>query len=49
MAQFVVEVPDLMPLETRKQLILRQLSTLAGQALDDLLVIIESGRVRVRR
>ncbi|HEX3272411.1 MAG TPA: DUF5615 family PIN-like protein [Ktedonobacterales bacterium] len=45
----VVEVPDVMPPEPRKQLILRQLSTLTGQTLDNLLVIIEPGRVRVRR
>jgi predicted nuclease of predicted toxin-antitoxin system len=45
----VVEVPDRMPPEPRKQLILRQLSTLSGQALDNLLTIIEPGRVRVRR
>jgi predicted nuclease of predicted toxin-antitoxin system len=45
----VVEVPDVMPPESRKRLILRQLSTLTGQALDNLLIIIEPGRVRVRR
>jgi predicted nuclease of predicted toxin-antitoxin system len=45
----VVEVPDLMPPEPRKRLILRRLATLTGQALDNLLVIIEPGRVRVRR
>jgi predicted nuclease of predicted toxin-antitoxin system len=45
----VVEIPDVMPPESRKQLILRQLSTLTGQTLDNLLVIIEPNRVRVRR
>ena len=45
----VVEVPDTMPPDQRKQLILRQLATLAGQSLADTLVILEPGRVRIRR
>ena len=45
----VVEVPDTMPPEQRKQLILRQLATIAGQALADTLVILEPSRVRIRR
>ena len=45
----VVEVPDTMPPDHRKQLILRQLATMAGQSLADTLVILEPGRVRIRR
>ncbi len=45
----VVEVPDTMPLDQRKQLILRQLATMAGQSLANTLVILEPGRVRIRR
>src|SRR5690348_14764079 len=45
----VVEVPDTMPPEQRKQLILRQLATMAGQSLADTLVILEPGHVRIRR
>lgn len=45
----VVEVPDTMPPNKRKQIIFRQLATLAGRSLTDTLVIIEAGRVRVRR
>jgi predicted nuclease of predicted toxin-antitoxin system len=45
----VVETPDTMPPDQRKQLILRQLATLASQSLADTLVILEPGRVRIRR
>ena len=45
----VVEVPDIMPPDQRKQLILRQLATMAGQSLANTLVILEPGRVRIRR
>jgi predicted nuclease of predicted toxin-antitoxin system len=45
----VVEVPDTLPPDHRKQLILRQLATMAGQSLADTLVILESGRVRIRQ
>ncbi len=45
----VVEVPDTMPPDARKRVIVRQLATLAGQSLVDTLVIIEAHRVRVRR
>lgn len=45
----IVEVPDTLPPETRKRVILRQLATLAGQSLANTLVIIQPGRVRVRR
>lgn len=45
----VVEIPDSLPPDTRKQAILRQLTTISDQSLDDALVIIELGRVRVRR
>jgi len=45
----VVEVPDTMPPDQRKQLILRQLAAMAGQSFADTLVILEPGRVRIRR
>jgi predicted nuclease of predicted toxin-antitoxin system len=45
----VVEVPDTMLPEPRKKLILLQLATLAGQSLENALVIVEPGRVRIRR
>lgn len=45
----VVEVPDTMPPASRKRVILNQLATLRGQSLGNTLVIIEPGRVRVRR
>lgn len=45
----VVEVPDTMPPDARKRIIVRQLATLAGQSLANTLVIIEAHRVRVRR
>lgn len=45
----VVEVPDTMPPVVRNRLILRQLATLAGQSLADTLIIVEAGRLRVRR
>lgn len=45
----IVEVPDTMLPDTRKRIILRQLATLQGQTLENALVIIEAGRVRVRR
>ncbi len=45
----VVEVPDTMPPEQREQLILSQLATMAGQSLADTPVILEPGRVRIRR
>jgi hypothetical protein len=45
----VVEVPDTLPPEPRKRLIVRQLATLAGQSLENSLVIIEPARIHVRR
>jgi len=45
----VVEIPDTLPPDARKQAILRELATLTYQSLEDTLVIIEVGRVRVRR
>lgn len=45
----VVEVPDTMLPDARKRVLLRQLATLRGQSLENALVIIEAGRVRVRR
>lgn len=45
----VVEVPDTLPPGARKRIILQQIATLAGQTLANALVIIEPGRVRIRR
>lgn len=45
----VVEVPDTMPPDRRKRIILRQLATLSGQSLENTLVIIEAARLRIRR
>ncbi len=45
----VVEIPDTLPPDARKQTILRELATLANQSLANALVILEIGRVRVRR
>ena len=45
----VVEIPDTLEPEARKRAIIRELSTLSGQSLDNTLVILEPGRVRVRR
>lgn len=45
----VVEVPDTLSPAQRKRLMLRELALLAGQLLDNTLVIIEPGRVRIRR
>jgi predicted nuclease of predicted toxin-antitoxin system len=45
----VVEVPDTLPPDARKRIIVRELGTLAGQSLANTLVIIEPGRVRIRR
>jgi predicted nuclease of predicted toxin-antitoxin system len=45
----VVEVPDTMLPAQRIDLIVRQLSTLAGQSLRNALVIVEPTRLRVRR
>jgi|SRR6185437_6393315 len=45
----VVEISDSLPPDARKQAILRELATLGDQTLDNALVIIEPGRVRIRR
>jgi predicted nuclease of predicted toxin-antitoxin system len=45
----VVDVPDTMLPDARKQLILCHLAALAGQSFGNTLVIIESSRVRIRR
>lgn len=45
----IVEVADTMPPDARKQMILRQLATLLGQSLADTLIILEPGRLRLRR
>lgn len=45
----VVEVPDTMLPAQRNDLIIRQLSTLAGQSLHNTLVIVEPNRMRIRR
>jgi len=45
----VVELPNSVPIQTRLDIILDGLGSLAGQPLADLLVIIETKRVRVRR
>lgn len=45
----VVEVPDSLPPDARKQVILRELAALGGQSLVNMLVIIEVGRARIRR
>jgi predicted nuclease of predicted toxin-antitoxin system len=45
----IVEVSDTMLPDARKRIILRQLATLSGQSLENTLVIIEPGRVRIRR
>ena len=45
----VVEVADTMPPDARKRIILRQLATLSGQSLADTLIILEPGRIRLRR
>jgi hypothetical protein len=45
----VVDVPDTMLPDARKQLILRHLAALAGQSFGSTLVIIESSWVRIRR
>ena len=45
----VVEVPDTMLPAHRNDLIIRQLSTIAGQSLRNTLVIVEPTRLRVRR
>lgn len=45
----IVEIPDTLPPDARKRAILRELATLDNQLLEDALVIIEVGRVRVRR
>jgi hypothetical protein len=41
--------PDTISPDQRKQLILRQLATMASQSLADTLVILELGRVRIRQ
>jgi predicted nuclease of predicted toxin-antitoxin system len=45
----VVEVPDSLPPDARKRVILRELAALGGQSLENTLVIIEVGRARIRR
>jgi predicted nuclease of predicted toxin-antitoxin system len=45
----VAEAPDTLTVGRRMDVILDGLATLAGQSLDDTLVIIEPQRVRVRR
>lgn len=45
----VIEVPDTLPPDARKHIILGQIATLAGQALANALVIIEPNRIRIRR
>jgi predicted nuclease of predicted toxin-antitoxin system len=45
----VVEVPDSLPPDARKQVILRELAALRDQSLENILVIIEVGRARIRR
>lgn len=45
----VVELPDSLPPDARKRIILQALRTLAGQSLSNALVIVEPSRVRVRR
>ena len=45
----IVEIPDTLPPDARKQAILRELAALANQSLANALIILEIGRVRVRR
>jgi predicted nuclease of predicted toxin-antitoxin system len=45
----VVEIPDSLPPDVRKQAILRELAALGNQSLENALVIIELGRARIRR
>lgn len=46
---FVMEVPDTLPPDARKRIILRQIATITVQSFVDTLVIIEPHQVRVRR
>lgn len=45
----VVEVPDTMLPDMRRRIILYQLATPAGQSLENSLVVVEPGRVRIRQ
>src|SRR5260221_2280911 len=48
-SMIVVGAPDTNSPDQRKQLILRQLATMASQSLADTLVVLELSRVRIRR